>query len=95
MDIIVDEEGKPVGQRSRANKPSAKYNDESGHNKTKTLQEEAVLFRQLQAESAALDRQARECPVPKPGGWIGRMMGIESINIEKATKNGTVGQPKS
>ncbi|OAP62908.1 hypothetical protein AYL99_02135 [Fonsecaea erecta] len=46
----------------------------------KDLDEEAALFRELQAEAEVLEREARsarECPVPKPRGWVGRMLGFE------------------
>jgi cytochrome c oxidase assembly factor 2 len=44
------------------------------------LDEESTLFAQLAAEAALLEqkaRLARECPVPKPSGWVGRMLGFE------------------
>ncbi len=47
---------------------------------TKNLQEEAALFRELQREAEILDQQdagARECPVPKPRGVLGRWLGFE------------------
>ncbi|KIV93444.1 hypothetical protein PV10_04657 [Exophiala mesophila] len=42
----------------------------------KELEEEAVLFRELQREADALEREAGECPVPKPSGVIGRLLGF-------------------
>ncbi|KAL6248297.1 hypothetical protein RBB50_004552 [Rhinocladiella similis] len=46
----------------------------------KNLDEEAALFRELQREAELLekaDREARECPVPKPTGMLGRLLGFE------------------
>lgn len=46
---------------------------------SKPLDEEAALFRALAAEAEVLEhqaKQARECPVPKPSGWVGRMLGF-------------------
>ncbi|ETI21423.1 hypothetical protein G647_07770 [Cladophialophora carrionii CBS 160.54] len=46
----------------------------------KDLDEEAALFRELAAEAEMLEKQtklARECPVPKPRGWVGRILGFE------------------
>ncbi|EXJ55866.1 hypothetical protein A1O7_08797 [Cladophialophora yegresii CBS 114405] len=46
----------------------------------KDLEEEAALFRELAAEAEMLEKQAklaRECPVPKPRGWVGRILGFE------------------
>jgi cytochrome c oxidase assembly factor 2 len=45
---------------------------------SKNLEEEAALFRELQREAEVLDQQdARECPVPKPRGVLGRLLGFE------------------
>lgn len=40
------------------------------------LEEEAALFRELQREAEALEHEARECPVPKPRGLLGRVLGF-------------------
>jgi cytochrome c oxidase assembly factor 2 len=53
---------------------------QKGLNQTKDLDEEAALFRELAAEAEMLEKQAklaRECPVPKPTGWVGRILGFE------------------
>ena len=47
---------------------------------SKDLEEEAALFRALQREADVLEREAkeaRECPVPKPKGLLGRLLGFE------------------
>ena len=47
------------------------------------LDEESALFASLAAEAAILEQKAklaRECPVPKPTGWVGRMLGFEDRN---------------
>ena len=67
---LVDEKGNPIQSR-KDKKPQR-----NAICKTRDLQDEALLFRQLQQEAEALDKQARECPVPKPTGWIGKMMGF-------------------
>lgn len=41
------------------------------------MSEEAALFAELQREADALEKEARECPVPKPRGLIGRILGFE------------------
>lgn len=38
---------------------------------------EIVKFKQLQAEANIMVRDRRECPVPKPGGIVGRILGFE------------------
>ncbi|KIW20990.1 hypothetical protein PV08_01569 [Exophiala spinifera] len=50
----------------------------------KNLEEEAALFRELQREAEMLekaDREARECPVPKPSGILGRFLGFEDKKV--------------
>lgn len=52
-----------------------------GLTQSKDLEEEAALFRDLQREAEALEREARECPVPKPTGIIGRLLGFEDKKL--------------
>lgn len=49
------------------------------------MAEEAALFAELQWEAEALEREARECPVPKPKGFIGRILGFEDKENATAT----------
>lgn len=48
------------------------------------MEAEAKIFQQLQAESEALDAEnaKRPCPVPKPTGVIGRLLGFEEKGNE-------------
>jgi cytochrome c oxidase assembly factor 2 len=41
------------------------------------LQDEAALFRQFQHEAEMLEKEAHACPVPKPGGVLGRLLGFQ------------------
>ena len=79
---LVDKDGNPIANKGRALKQpqSEKTVDAQKAVKkhSRTLQDEAELFRQLQAEAELLDKQARECPVPKPKGWIGQMLGFQN-----------------
>ena len=63
----------------------------------KTPAEETLLFRELAAEAEILERQARsarECPVPKPSGWVGRVLGFDgkekvegrSVQVERVER---------
>ncbi|KIX08576.1 uncharacterized protein Z518_03232 [Rhinocladiella mackenziei CBS 650.93] len=49
---------------------------------SKNLEDEAELFRELQREAEALEKNARECPVPKPKGMVGRLLGFEEKRPE-------------
>jgi cytochrome c oxidase assembly factor 2 len=58
------------GQRRRRRKrPAAEVTD------TEELAEQTTD--ELQDEGAAMARKARECPVPKPGGLIGEVLGFK------------------
>jgi hypothetical protein len=56
---------------------SSKYQSNSQPSSVKSLQEEAQLFKRLQKEAETVEREARECPVPKPRGFVGRILGFE------------------
>jgi cytochrome c oxidase assembly factor 2 len=51
--------------------------------KDSVLGDEAALFRQFQ-EAKILEKEARECPVPKPGGVLGRLLGFQQDKNEDA-----------
>jgi cytochrome c oxidase assembly factor 2 len=50
--------------------------------KDSPLGDEAALFRQFQEEAQILEKEARECPVPKPGGILGRLLGFQQDENE-------------
>lgn len=89
-EIIFDDQGRPMRRVRRVKKVSqestngeapevSQVNSTSQGQKGNTLEDEAKIFRQLQAESAVLDAEnaRRPCPVPKPTGAIGRLLGFE------------------
>lgn len=41
---------------------------------------------ELMAEDAVVDRRKRECPVPKPGGLVGQVMGFKEQEREKPSQ---------
>lgn len=41
------------------------------------IADEAAIFRHFQAEAEMLEKEAHECPVPKPGGVLGRLLGFQ------------------
>jgi len=51
-------------------------------NQQRKMQKEADLLQQLQAEAAARDQEnaRRPCPVPKPRGALGRLLGFEDAS---------------
>ncbi|KAK2865383.1 hypothetical protein FQN49_003630 [Arthroderma sp. PD_2] len=42
------------------------------------LQEQAAEFRHMEAEAKELGKSARECPLPKPRGVLGHILGFDS-----------------
>ena len=51
-----------------------------------TAQDEAAILKMLQQEAKQLEQQARECPVPKPRGFVGRMLGFEQSSTRQQTE---------
>lgn len=46
------------------------------HHRHQELDEELVKFRQMEEEADTLAKMGRECPVPKPGGLVGEILGF-------------------
>jgi hypothetical protein len=87
VDIIHDDQGKPIRRIVRRKvDDTATEVDEIGKQVAKgigkglgatILEQEAALFREMQAEAAELEKRnaaARECPVPKPRTLFDRVM---------------------
>lgn len=49
----------------------------------KSLTDEQAVFFRLQEEAQALEKERRECPVPKPKGIIGEMLGFTRSGASK------------
>ena len=82
---LVDENGKPIANEKPDQRPlltKSAAASRTSDNKVKHLQNEAELFRQLQQEAEILEKQARECPVPKPKGFVGKILGFDNRQPE-------------
>lgn len=53
------------------------------------LPDEAALFRQFQQEAEMLEKEARECPVPKPGAVLGRLFGFQQGEKDAQREGGS------
>ncbi|OJD19116.1 hypothetical protein AJ78_00902 [Emergomyces pasteurianus Ep9510] len=53
--------------------PAARLNSQQGH-----LDEEVMKFRGMEEEARHLANVKRECPVPKPGGVVGQLLGFNN-----------------
>ena len=56
---------------------SATHDTQADNARKTSLQQEAILFQQMQEEAIRLDVKGRECPIPKPTGILGQMLGFE------------------
>lgn len=86
---LIDEDGKPIAnkqpdQRQLPTKSASAST--TSDKKVKHLQDEAELSRQLQQEAEILEKQARECPVPKPKGFIGKILGFDNRQPESVAQ---------
>ena len=73
QDIVIEDE--PVGQGSAKLEGDSK-SSKAQKAKQSSIEEEAEVFRKLWEESKILAREGRGCPVPKPNGALGRLLGF-------------------
>lgn len=89
-EIRLDENGKPIRRGRKSIRKAEAETETETETKTKTkqagsmqmqksLQDEAAMFKKLQEEAKVLktESQDRECPVPKPRGALGRLLGFQ------------------
>lgn len=50
----------------------------AGLDGTSDLAEEAAEFRHMEEEAKRFEKLNRECPIPKPGGVIGSILGFDN-----------------
>ena len=97
--IEYDADGKPIAvKRRKRDTPASEAGDTAAKlegkqiaksmSQARTLEEEAALFKQLQQEADIVEREARECPVPKPGGMVGRILGFGKTNSKSIEGHG-------
>ena len=82
----VDIDGKPLKKRRRSEAIRKDGEPPQFHPSTakaSDLEEEAALFRQFQAEAKILEKEGHQCPVPKPTGVLGRLLGFEDEDGRK------------
>ena len=77
---LVDGDGGPMANmKLDQTRPTKRASaSQTGDKKASSVREEAELFRQLQQEAEMLEKEARECPVPKPKGFIGQILGFDN-----------------
>jgi cytochrome c oxidase assembly factor 2 len=95
--IQTDENGEAVEANNRevSREEQVRANQKvSTPTRSRTMEDEAALFQQLKEEAELLEKQARECPVPKPSGWVGRVLGFEgpTKSADAAAKTSTTSE---
>ncbi|KAL9618707.1 MAG: hypothetical protein Q9160_006586 [Pyrenula sp. 1 TL-2023] len=85
-DMIMTEDGRVIHRRRGGEKNSIDADDvgKDGTLQTmigarsagKSFTDEQAVFLRLQEEAQALEKERRECPVPKPKGIIGEVLGL-------------------
>jgi cytochrome c oxidase assembly factor 2 len=71
---------------------STDSSDEAGGSEhTQEIDDEIARFREMKEEAERMAKIRRECPVPKPGGVIGEILGFKS----RGDNNGRDGVPRA
>lgn len=58
-----------------------------------SLEAQREMLAQMQAEAKELEKQSRECPVPKPKGWFGEMLGFAPTTGKVEAQRESAGGP--
>ena len=79
-EMMVTADGQQVQRTRRRRRKDENIPDQSGNspNQNPPTDEEVSTFLQLEEEAHQLSHARRECPVPKPGGKLGEMLGFKS-----------------
>jgi len=84
----------PDGQqriRKRRRKSTNPSDKAGGSEHAQEIDDEIARFRQMEEEAKRMANIRRECPVPKPGGVIGEILGFKS----NSDTNGRDGIPRA
>ncbi|PLB47293.1 hypothetical protein P170DRAFT_511922 [Aspergillus steynii IBT 23096] len=77
--MMVNEDGQPIQRARRRRRKDVPGLDETTPSFTQqTPDDEVSTFLQLEEEAERLAKTGRECPVPKPRGVIGELLGFPS-----------------
>jgi cytochrome c oxidase assembly factor 2 len=86
----MDPDGRrKIRKRRRKSTHSSDQTRESEH--TQEIDDEIAKFREMKEEAERMAKIRRECPVPKPGGVIGELLGFKS----RGDTNGRDGVPRA
>ncbi|RMJ28758.1 hypothetical protein PHISP_00403 [Aspergillus sp. HF37] len=94
-EMMVTADGQQVQRIRRRRRKDANMPDQDGRmppgQSPPTGDEEVSTFLQLEEEAERLAHVRRECPVPKPGGRVGELLGFRSRGDEQLQRQGRTG----
>ncbi|KAL2864692.1 uncharacterized protein BJX67DRAFT_360581 [Aspergillus lucknowensis] len=73
-----------IRRRRRKDVEPAAQNDNTPSRTPLATEEEVSTFIQLEEEAELLSKPGRECPVPKPTGVIGELLGFSKQSVVRA-----------
>jgi cytochrome c oxidase assembly factor 2 len=79
--VLYADDGTPIPRRKRR-KPAICGTDEEGESKDALVEE----GEETEGMEGGKRQLKRECPVPKPGGLVGEILGFKSSTGEKGNK---------
>ncbi|KAE8348678.1 hypothetical protein BDV28DRAFT_142976 [Aspergillus coremiiformis] len=79
-EMIVTADGQQVPRVRRRKRKDVEMTCPEGNTLSQTQQssDEVSTFLQLEEEAEQLAKAGRECPVPKPGGVLGQLLGFSN-----------------
>jgi len=93
---MITADGQQVQRIRRRRRKPADAPDQLGDGASQALQvvdEEVSTFLQMEEEAERMAKVGRECPVPKPGGIIGELLGFKGSRNRQ--QEGRSGVPQS
>lgn len=66
--------------------PSQAATGSAKPNAKRSMEAEAAALKMLQEEARRFEKEARLCPVPKPSGWVGRILGFEADSVARDSR---------
>src|SRR5699024_11704100 len=77
-EIMLTADGQQLQKIRRRRRKDGDTIDQNGQRASAAADEEVLAFMQLQQEANRLEHTRRECPVPKPRGKLGELLGFKN-----------------
>ena len=88
-EMATTPDGQPVQRFRRRRRKEVDSSDEPETVPSRTpplTDDEVSTFLQLEAEAENLSQRRRECPIPKPGGIVGELLGFKNQGDKRPQK---------